>query len=472
MSKLPTTEVLKIAGDAYERLYNSPADATLLKGSGSDRIYVRLSSPEKPDVIGVYGNDKRENRAFIGLSRLFAERGCNVPEILWVSDDEKIYFEQDLGNEDLLSCLHTEMGRKMTSMAIAELVKVQTIPTHEWDGIVFEKPFSQRLVSRDLNYFKYCFLKPAGIIFNEDLLDDDFEKLSGMLVSGKLSPEGFMYRDFQSRNVMVYDEKPWLIDYQGGRKGPMFYDIASFAWQVKAAFDEKEKEEIIKEYLDQLSLCCNFNKEKAFEAVRLFAFFRAMQVLGAYGFRGLIQQKQHFKESIAGGIVNLEKLATEDFSDEFPEIKEISKRLSQHELAEVSKPPEKLTVTVTSFSFKNGGYPKGCHGNGGGFVFDCRGIHNPGRYDKYKPLTGKDKEVIEFFNQNDEAERFVSNAMNMVKDTISRYRERGFNSLQVSFGCTGGRHRSVFCTELFSKKVKELFPDVEVEVCHREHPSI
>ena len=329
-------------------------------------------------------------------------------------------------------------------------------------------PFSDRLVRWDLNYFKYDFLKPAGIQFDEDRLEDDFERLIEQLAS-PVFRQGLMYRDFQSRNIMVKENKLWLIDFQGARKGPMLYDAVSFIWQAKAPFSYEERERLGEYYLSLLSL----GNEVEAKGMYIMQVFRTLQVLGAYGFRGLIERKSHFLESIPMAISNLNYLKEKGRLNNYPEIARIASKLEffNRESSPLTKDDKgnqcKLTVSVSSFSYKKG-YPVNKDGNGGGFMFDCRGIHNPGRYDEYKKLTGRDREVIEFLDRTNEANDFICRAVDIVVPSIEKYMERGFSSLQVGFGCTGGRHRSVFCTERFGEIIRKRFPQINVEIHHKE----
>ena len=355
-----------------------------------------------------------------------------------------------------------ELGRR----AIDELVKLQSLPEEIWAEKTGFVPFGERLITWDLNYFKYDFLKPAGVVFNEDKLEDDFAKIKSRLL---LTPEalwGFMYRDFQSRNLMIKDDKLWLIDYQGGRKGPIVYDIISFLWQAKAPFTFEEREALCSYYCEKISERRGIKVKEITKEIEPFALFRTLQVFGAYGFRGLIERKPHFIESLPGAQRNLKFLLEKGAIDPYPELKKISEKSVEIRFRE-EPDREELTLKVFSFSYKKG-YPEDRSGNGGGFMFDCRGMHNPGRYEEYKSLTGKDEPVIRFLEERGETGQFIERAWEIVKPSIERYIERGFTSLQVGFGCTGGQHRSVYCAEKFAKKAREVFPKIVVELIHRE----
>lgn len=279
---------------------------------------------------------------------------------------------------------------------------------------------------------------------------------------------GLMYRDFQSRNIMVKEGNFFFIDFQGGRKGPLAYDAVSFIWQAKAPFNIKEREELEEFYIGLL-------KEKGYDETKIrnqinsILLLRTLQVLGAYGYRGLIEKKQHFIDSIPPALDNLKYLKEKGLLIEYPEIEKIANELKKDRFEKVV--PKDFTLQIFSFSYKKG-YPEDKTGNGGGFMFDCRAIHNPGRYEEYKSLTGRDPEVIEFLENGEESKKFIQTAVDLVIPSIETYLRRGFTSLQVGFGCTGGQHRSVYCAEKFAEKIHELYPEVTILVNHREQSII
>ncbi|MCH5240368.1 MAG: phosphotransferase [Muribaculaceae bacterium] len=477
----------------FERNFGKCVAIERLRGGGSNREYYRLRS-DSVSIIGVYGCDIRENDIFVRLDNLLAQEGINVPGVIAFSPDKKYYLLEDLGDIQLMSLLKLENGKEYARKALGELIKMQLIPEKKWADLVGFPPFSERLVRWDLNYFKYDFLKPSGIIFDEEKLEDDFDLMLNHLTSkGIIS--GFMYRDFQSRNIMVKDGSLYFIDFQGARKGPVVYDAVSFIWQAKAPFSYSEREELEEYYITRYGSCIseqrikscktateiediarnegggeNKTEESLRSQMELISVFRTLQVLGAYGFRGLIEKKPHFIESIPYAIRNLKYLGSKGRLKLFPEIERISGILYE-EYEKVSKIEKhektNLTLTVNSFSYKKG-YPEDKSGNGGGFMFDCRGLHNPGRYEEYKHKTGRDKEVIEFLEAEKETSKFVERAIKIVEPSVRRYIERGFTSLQVGFGCTGGQHRSVYCSEKFAHTIKEKYPGVTVRLIHRE----
>ena len=324
----------------------------------------------------------------------------------------------------------------------------------------------------DLNYFKYCFVKLLDIDFNEVLLQDDFESFATDLLSEPFNT--FLYRDFQARNIMIHNDTPYYIDYQGGRKGPIYYDVASFLWQASAGYSDTLRNELINVYLKALSSYTSIKKETFMTQLMLFVLFRNLQVLGAYGFRGLWEKKKHFIDSIPAGLSNLESLLTNGHIDKYPYLKIVAEKIIEKgkqmyntvSNKKDESATEGLTVQVTSFSYKKG-IPQDESGNGGGYVFDCRSTNNPGRYDEYKQLTGLDKPVIDFLESDGEILNFLNNIYPLVDFHTKRFMDRGFTHLMISFGCTGGRHRSVYSAQHVAEHIHKKF-GVRVELLHRE----
>ncbi|MDE6753449.1 MAG: phosphotransferase, partial [Muribaculaceae bacterium] len=430
--------------------------------------YYRLYGEGLPAVIGTFGEDGREDECFINLSNTFRKKGLPVPEIYAQNIEKRIYLQEDLGSLDLLSFLkkNRNEGIDLAGKALRELVSLQAVPESLWRRKVINKPFSKRMVMWDLNYFKYDFLKPAGIPFDEEKLEEDFERFASVVANTDESLMGFMYRDFQSRNVMIKEGRPWFIDYQGGRRGPVIYDAVSFIWQAKANFTKEEREYLLTLYIEELSKVTNVNRFYVNHDINVMVLLRTLQVLGAYGFRGLVEKKAHFIESIPGALKNLSDILERGVINAYPELKKIAMQCVASRFA--GKKIEKgLTLKIFSFSYKKG-YPEDISGNGGGFMFDCRGMHNPGRYEEYGSLTGLDKPVIDFLEERGEVQDFVAKAVELVRPTIETYHRRGFTGLQVGFGCTGGQHRSVYCAQHFGEKIREQYPEIKVEIIHRE----
>lgn len=452
----------------YVATYGGVPDILALPSAGSDRKYFRLSASGCPTVVGTWGENINENRSFVELARVFANEGMPVPAIYAESSDGMAYLQEDLGNESLLPLLSGETGISLAEESLRELVRLQTVDEEKWSGHVMSQAFSARQVMWDLNYFKYDFLKPCGILFDEEKLEDDFEKMSRALTSCHPSMMGFMYRDFQSRNIMICDDGVRFIDFQGGRKGPLLYDAVSFLWQAKARFSMDVRMSLLTKYADMLSEARGISVHEILKDFGLMALFRTLQVLGAYGFRGLVEKRAHFIESIPMALENLSALISMGETDGYPELKKVAEKVLKSRFACNEKGSENvLTVSVFSFSYKKG-YPEDLTGNGGGFMFDCRGMHNPGRYEEYRSLTGLDSPVRKFLEDCGEVQDFVGNAVKIVSPSIDRYSKRGFRNLQVGFGCTGGRHRSVYCAESFARFISSMFPDVRVRLEHRE----
>lgn len=441
---------------------------TRLPGAGSNRRYYRLKSGDM-SMIGVAGKTVAENEAFIYLSRHFSEKSIPVPRVHAVSPERLHYIQDDLGDTALFDTIKS--GRTTGEWTTAEIKSlrqtINALPMIQWkgaEGLDFAKCYPIPSMDRtsvmwDLNYFKYCFLKSSGIEIDEPALETDFERFASMLLSH--DTDTFMYRDFQSRNVMLDKSgNPWFIDFQGGRRGPIYYDVASLLWQAKARIPSVVKEELIDSYIEASRQYFPTDGESFRKNLRIFVLFRTLQVLGAYGFRGYIERKPHFLQSIPDAINNLRELLT-DGLPEFPYMSRLLVELTGHEKFRhnpCQPEPGILTVHVNSFGFKKSGIPDDPTGNGGGYVFDCRAIHNPGRYEEYRTLTGTDREVIEFLENDGEITQFLNNAFALVDNSVEHYIRRGFTDLTVSFGCTGGQHRSVYSAQRLAMHLHEKYP--------------
>lgn len=451
----------------------APVDITELPSSGSNRRYFRLSANDGFTLIGVLGTSLEENKAFIYMSRHFSSKGLPVPSVVAVSDDGMAYLQTDLGDTVLFK--EIEKGRLTRAFSNAEkdlltktirlLPKVQFAGAEGMDfGVCHPTTsFDRRSVLWDLNYFKYCFLKATGLDFDEDKLEDDFQAMADVLL--RTDTDTFMYRDFQSRNVMIRDGEPWLIDFQGGRRGPFYYDIASFLWQAKANLPDSLRMELLDRYLEELQKFYPIGKDEFMANLRHFVLFRTLQVLGAYGFRGYFEKKPHFMQSVPFAIANLRALLSTPYS-EYPYLNELLIKLVNMKQFTDEIGKKKLTVKVLSFAYKKG-IPNDTSGNGGGYVFDCRAINNPGKYDRYKPFTGLDSPVISFLEEDGEVLTFLNHCYSLVESSVSRYIERGFTNLMVAFGCTGGQHRSVYCAQHMAEYIAGKY-NIKVELIHRE----
>ncbi|MDY5652080.1 MAG: RNase adapter RapZ [Paludibacteraceae bacterium] len=468
-----------------------------MKQQGSNRIYTRETDETGKTIIRVVGTNRDENRAFIYMSRHFSQLGLPVPKVLWVSEDEMSYTQEDLGDTLLFDAIKhgretgnfNEAERTLLERTLRALAHIQIEGARDFDwSKCFPIPaMDERSIRWDLNYFKYCFLKGTKIEFSEPKLEDDFDRLVFNLLARESSGlstfdfqlSTFLYRDFQSRNVMIKEGKPYFIDFQGGRKGPTQYDVASFLWQAKANIPASLREELIDAYLDELEkieISTHHspitNRDSWKESLKHFVLLRTLQVLGAYGYRGYFERKPHFLESIPNALINLEEIFTQnpELQQEYPTLFLLSKYLPRTTVKRRSTDGQSqcqaLVVTIYSFSFKRG-IPADESGNGGGYVFDCRSTHNPGKYDEYKALTGLDQPVIDFLEKDGEILTFLNSVYALVDHHVERFLERGFDHLQVAFGCTGGQHRSVYCAEHLALHLKEKY-NIHIHLIHRE----
>ncbi len=500
--------------EALRKLYEqwkgeSPVQTERLAGAGSNREYYRMTDGEGQSVIGCIGTSRDENHAFVCLTKHFTRRQLPVPQILAVSNDELRYLQTDLGDHSLFDALRVgrEAGGRYTQQERALLVKtIRELPNIQmrgargldWSCCYPQPEFDQDSVLFDLNYFKYCFLKATGLDFHELKLEANFRMLAKDLTAETC--DAFLYRDFQARNVMLVDGEPRFIDYQGGRKGPFYYDLASFLWQASAKYPDKLRRDLIGEYYDSLKNYTEVPSERHFKArLDLFVLFRTLQVLGAYGFRGYFERKRHFIDSIPPAMDNMRNLLKNSTVDAYPYLKEVLRNMCQlpqfapqkvvvpkradgYKTTEsnVYKPHPQdgpatfskydgtgpLVVRVFSFSYRKG-IPEDESGNGGGYVFDCRSTHNPGRYEPYKQLTGLDEPVIRFLEDDGEITIFLQSVYRLADAHVERYLQRGFTSLMFSFGCTGGQHRSVYSAQHLAEHIHEKY-GIEVRICHRE----
>ena len=508
----------------------APASTEKLPGAGSNRSYYRMTDGDGQSVIGCIGTSRDENHAFVYLARHFTKRKLPVPQVLAVSTDELRYLQTDLGSVSLFDAIRggREAGGRYT-LKEQDLLRrtIRELPNLQFRGArgldfshCYPQPaFDVEGVLFDLNYFKYCFLKATELDFHELKLEADFRLLAKDLTAEP--SESFLYRDFQARNVMVVTSHlppltphPHFIDFQGGRRGPFYYDLASFLWQASARYPDRLRRELIDEYYDAAQQFAEMPKREHFDRrLRLFVLFRTLQVLGAYGFRGYFERKQHFLESIPPAIQNLRELLQPERAGigaeragtgpaptlPYPYLTDLLRRLTElPQFARIEQPAQSradgykttdnnpynahpkdgpatfskydgkgpLVVRVFSFSYRKG-IPDDESGNGGGYVFDCRSTHNPGRYEPYKQLTGLDEPVIRFLEDDGEILTFLDSVYRLADAHVERYLQRGFTSLMFSFGCTGGQHRSVYSAQHLAEHINQKY-GIEVHVCHRE----
>ncbi|MCD4792804.1 MAG: phosphotransferase [Bacteroidales bacterium] len=442
--------------------------------SGSARTYFRIKS-KNYSVIATYNTDKKENLAFLHLSKIFKQNSINVPEIYAEDIDNNIYLQEDLGDETLFD--RTQKLRNadifpdeiinLYKKAIEQLAELQIRGCKGIDYSVCypRAAFDRQSIMWDLNYFKYNFLKYTGIQFDEQLLENDFNTLIDFLL--KAETDFFLFRDFKSLNIMIHENEVYFIDYQGGRKGALQYDIASVLYEAKANIPEDIKSELLKHYIDYAGQIIDINKREFTEFYRAYILIRIMQAMGTYGYRGLFEKKQHYIDSILFRLKNLKNIISDiNILDKMSELKRILKELPQSEKFNNILQKDKLTVTIKSFSYKRG-IPYDNSGNGGGHVFDCRFINNPGKIEKYKSLCGKDKEVIDYLENLKETHQFFNSIKQIVSASTEKYISRKFKNLSVNFGCTGGQHRSVYFAERLSGYLKDNF-EVDVVLVHTE----
>ena len=449
-----------------------------LPQSGGDRIYFRIRTKEGSH-IATYNHNIKENETFLKFSEHFKKSDAPVPQILKVSDDRTMYIQQDFGDDSLLTNLelhgHTPYVYTLFQKSLKKLAWLQ-IEGHkglDYEWCITSKEFGKQAIISDLLYFKYYFLDTLKIPYDKEALIDDFDALGTYLA--KVEHKYFMFRDFQSRNIMVKNKEVNFIDYQGGMHGALQYDVASLLWQAKAELPDDWKtnllgyymdcvEEILKGPIDRIRFVSQYNG---------YVLIRLLQVLGAYGFRGLFERKAHFLTSIPLALKNMKWfLENKKTGIVLPEFERILSIMVEdgviHRFEPIqATPTTPLVVKINSFSYKKSGIPKDKSENGGGFVFDCRGILNPGRFEEFKVLTGRDKSVKDFLEQQTKMQEFLNSVYNVVDISVEDYIKRGFGSLMVSFGCTGGQHRSVYAADALVRHLRNKF-GVKIELNHVE----
>jgi aminoglycoside/choline kinase family phosphotransferase len=466
-------------GALFESRFGEPVERiTSLKGDASDRKLFRLTSATRT-AIGVVSPDTRENRAFLEFSRHFCRGGLPVPEIYAEDLEQGIYLEEDLGDTTLFQLL-TE-GREGSSLSgtaldlyrkVIEILprfQIEAGRTLNYDLCYPRASFDKQSMLWDLSYFKYYFLRLAKIPFSEQALEEDFERFAEFLLQADRS--FFLYRDFQSRNIMVRDGEPWFIDYQGGRRGALQYDVASLMHDAKADLPFEVRDELVARYIEAAARLAPIDRQAFLTYYPGFILIRIMQAMGAYGLRGFYERKQHFLASIPYAIRNLEYLLrTAALPVELPELTRVWRRLvASSVLRQFGAASLRLTVRIQSFAYKDG-VPTDDRGHGGGYVFDCRALPNPGRFEQYAKLTGRDDAVIGFLEQESAVAEFFDHVAALVGQSVENYRTRNFTDLYVAFGCTGGQHRSVYCAERLARHLREKCA-VEVEVRHLAQES-
>jgi aminoglycoside/choline kinase family phosphotransferase len=466
----------------YSAWYGKPPRSILeIAGDGSNRSYYRLVGDDLRTAVGAVGPDHEENRAFISYTRSFFEAGLPVPELYGVDEPVGVWLEEDLGDTTLFNAM-VEARKRDPDAAFPEAMLapykrvVEELPRFQVEGgrvidysVAYPREaFDRQSILWDLNYFKYHFLKLAHVPFNEQRLENDFERLADFLLQA--DTRHFLYRDFQSRNIMLVDDAPHFIDYQGGRHGAPQYDIASLLYDAKAAIPEETRDVLLHHYLDALRGYISFDRDEFIERYRGYVLVRIMQAMGAYGYRGFFERKSRFLQSVPYAARNLRRLLQNGMPVELPELQGVFERIvaewaHRGEHRDAAHPG--LNVRVLSFSFRRG-YPEDEGGHGGGFIFDCRALPNPGRHLEYRTMCGRDASVVEYIERCSESHQYWTHVRSLIDAQIEEYLRRGFTSLTVAFGCTGGQHRSVYFAERLAAHIRHEFPQVNVQLAHRE----
>ena len=466
----------------FEQHYRLPAEgARPLQGQlgGSGRAIVRLTGGGF-SAIGIVHSVREENLAFLEFSRHFRRHGLPVPEIYAEDLSAGAYLEEDLGDTTLFEFL----GLHRTGEAIAPEVMeayrnvVAVLPRFQVEAgrdlnykVCYPRSsFDRQSIAWDLNYFKYYFLRLAGVPFNEQALEIDFSRLTKFLLNA--DRDYFLYRDFQSRNVMLRSGQPFFLDYQGGRKGALQYDIASLLFDGKADLPPRMRQELLDYYLECLGGHIKVDREAFMEHYYAYVYVRILQALGAYGFRGFYERKAHFLQSVPYALKNLCWLASHvKLPIALPALMEALDGIAASEkLQGLDSSAEALTVRIFSFSFHRE-MPSDESGNGGGFVFDTRSLPNPGREEQFRSMTGMDAAVIDYLNREASVHQYLAHVLSLVDASVNEYRRRGFKNLMVSFGCTGGQHRSVYLAEQLAKHLRDT-SGVDVVVRHIEQEKM
>jgi aminoglycoside/choline kinase family phosphotransferase len=460
-----------------QHFHAPPARIQPLQGDlgGSGRKIIRLSN-EKVSAIGILYGVREENVAFLEFSKHFRRHGLPVPEIYAVDLSHGAYLQEDLGDTTLFEFLSKNRTGENIAPEVVEAYRkvVAVLPRFQVEAgrdlnykVCYPcASFDRQSIAWDLNYFKYYFLRLAGIPFNEQALEDDFSRLTEFLLSAPR--DYFLYRDFQSRNIMLCNGDPFFVDYQGGRKGALQYDIASLLYDAKADLPPELRQQLLDHYLDRLSSFIKLDREAFLRHYYAFVYVRILQALGAYGFRGFYERKAHFLQSVPYALKNLRWLLHHvQLPIELPTLLgAFNSMLASEKLQGLAAEADNLVVRIFSFSFHQD-LPKDETGNGGGFIFDGRSLPNPGREERFKSLTGKDAPVIDYLQQQDSVHQFLAGVLSLVDSSIRNYQARRFKNLMVSFGCTGGQHRSVYLAEQLAKRLRAR-NGLEVVVRHLE----
>ncbi len=475
--------------EAFQQVFDSlqqwqPGHSIVLESlrqAGSNRQYFRFAHHDKTYVLTYNPHNKPENNAFVEFTRHFSAKGLHVPSIVYVDEALGFYVQTDLGDDSLYDHIQREgfsesvLGLfKKTCDSLARF-QVKGGADLDYSNCIATRSFDKQAIYSDLLYFLYYFVRALDLPYDKNLLLNDFEMLSNYLMQEE--NQFFMHRDCQSRNVMVRDGETYFIDYQGGMQGALQYDIASLLWQARAQMPYAWREELVGYYFDQVNLQLEgrLRREDFMDNYDGFVLIRMLQTLGAYGFRGLFERKPHFLASIPYALKNLKWfLENKQIPLRLPALQKVLQAIVSEEIMTRFEPvlagvDAKLVVHINSFSYKKE-IPQDEHGNGGGYVFDCRGILNPGRIEQYKTQTGRDKEVQEFLMHKTSMPSFLQHVFGLVDISVEDYLKRDFAGLTVSFGCTGGQHRSVFAADRLASHLAEKYK-VKTVVRHVEQEA-
>jgi len=461
-------EVLKHIENLFNTFQGSSWDSIQkIPQSGGDRIYFRINQGAET-WIATYNLNVKENQTFIYFAQHFHERGMPVPQLLAVNQDQTVYLQEDVGTTSLLDVLEQEgkteavfalFQKSLTALAKLQIQGAQGL---DYNHCLTSKSFGKHSILTDLLYYKYYFLDTLQYPYDKQALIDELELLSEQLAQNQY--DNFMFRDFQSRNIMVKEGEVFFIDFQGGMQGGLPYDFASLLWQAKAELSNEWKEKLLVHYINELQklLPTPLDVNEFKKQYHGFVLLRLLQVLGAYGFRGLFERKAHFLTSIPLGLKNLKNFLQEySLAKDKPVFASILNWMVSEEVIQRFTPPTAnettpLVITINSFSYKKG-IPADDSENGGGFVFDMRGILNPGRVEEHKKQSGLDKPVQDFLEQRTKMNTYLNSVWDLIDITVEDYLKRGFSSLHINFGCTGGQHRSVYAAEQTARHLRNKY---------------
>lgn len=458
-------QILKLTPDRIEKLPQS----------GSDRVYFRVYAGTQT-WIATYNINTKETATFVHFSQHFKQANLPVPAIVGVNAENTIYLQEDLGTASLLNKLethgHGDYLYQLFQQSLAQLARMQVLGHQglDYGWCLTAKEFGKQAIMSDLLYFKYYFLDTLQLPYDKQAMLDDFDALSTYLT--RTQNKFFMFRDFQSRNIIVQNDQVHFIDYQGGMQGALQYDVASLLWQAKAELSEEWKDRLLEYYMDQVDplLPEPVDRITFVSQYNGYVLIRLLQVLGAYGFRGLFERKAHFLASIPLALQNLQFFITHKrvgiVTPEFDRVLKlvVDDQMINKFIAPQANEQTPLVIEINSFSYKRG-IPLDDTENGGGFMFDMRGILNPGRFDEYKKQTGKDKPVQDFLEQRTKMDKYLNSVWDLIDITVEDYLNRGFAHLMINFGCTGGQHRSVYAAEQTARHLRNKYK-VKVNLTH------